>query len=181
MACQDDGYVGLVQLADGKTDIAAALRSGSVAAKLGPPAERIARILSKSAFEFEMPDSLDDLSATPPLRRSRHAGKGRLLAIGDAAGYVEPFTGEGMTWAMQSGIAASELIADVIQTGGDRELEAVGERWAGQLARLLRRKKFLCRTITSCLGNPFLRSAAGHLLSTLPQLSYPILRSLNRG
>ena len=30
MACDDDGYVGVVRLEDGRTDIAAALRSGAV-------------------------------------------------------------------------------------------------------------------------------------------------------
>jgi flavin-dependent dehydrogenase len=180
MACQEDGYVGLVQLADGKTDVAAALRSGSEAAKRGTPIQRIERILAASAFGFDLPNSVDDPKATPPLRRSRLAGNGRVLAIGDAAGYVEPFTGEGMTWAIHSGIAASDLIAHAIDANSAAALGAMGQRWTRQLSRLLRRKKMLCRTVTSCLGNSFLRAAAGQVLSTMPQLSSPIIRSLNR-
>lgn len=180
MACQDDGYVGLVRMADGSVDVAAALKSGSTAAKRGTPIQRIEKMISASGFDFELPGSVDDPMATPPLRRSRIAGSGRVIAIGDAAGYVEPFTGEGMTWAIHSGIAASEMIADAIDVDTIDALNAIGQRWTRRLTQLLRSKKLLCRTVTSCLGNRFLRATAGHLLSTVPQLSSPFLRALNR-
>lgn len=180
MACQDDGYVGLVRLADGKVDVAAALKSGAKAAQRGTPIQRIEKMLSASGFDFEFPDSVDGAKATPPLRRSRIAGNGRVIAIGDAAGYVEPFTGEGMTWAMHSGIAASGTIADAINADSTNALNQIGQRWERKLYHLLRRKRLLCRAVTSCLGSRFLRAAAAQILSTLPQLSNPIIRALNR-
>ena len=47
---------------------------------------------------------------TPTLTRSlaRVAGE-RIFVIGDAAGYVEPITGEGMAWALQAGAKVAEL------------------------------------------------------------------------
>ena len=46
-----------------------------------------------------------------PFRRYRNApGKGSILLTGDAAGLVEPITGEGIAFAMQSGRFAAEAI-----------------------------------------------------------------------
>ena len=55
-------------------------------------------------------------------RRSRLGGH-RVLAAGDAAGYVEPFTGEGMAWAVRSAALAAAM------------LPGAGEAWPGELAR----------------------------------------------
>ena len=40
----------------------------------------------------------------------REVAKGRSLLIGDAAGFVDPLSGEGIYYAMRSGILASEII-----------------------------------------------------------------------
>ena len=38
----------------------------------------------------------------------------RVLAVGDAAGFVEPFTGEGMGWALVTGRAAAGMALDAV-------------------------------------------------------------------
>ncbi len=174
MACDDDGYVGLVQLENGQVDVAAALHSGSRSAVAGTPRQRIDAILQRSRFGDLVAGSESRLMTTPPLRRSRQAGRGRLLVIGDAAGYVEPFTGEGMTWAAQSAIAAAELIAS--DPGG----ADIGQRWSRQSKALLRRKKLACRTITRVLRSPMARRVAGWGLSHWPSLAEPLIRDLNQ-
>ena len=102
MACDDDGYVGLMRLEDDRIDIAAALAPGSDAAVAGTTRQRIERILMRSHLQDWAYHSPSPIMTTPPLRRLRKAGNGRMIAIGDAAGYVEPFTGEGMTWGMMT-------------------------------------------------------------------------------
>ena len=113
MVCNHDGYVGLVQLENGKVDVAAAIRSsGGDGASL---LERLQRMINETPLrELELsPVGGSRIMTTPRLRRSRVAGCGRLLAIGDAAGYVEPFTGEGMTWAMKRrGRSAATCVID---------------------------------------------------------------------
>lgn len=176
MACDEDGYVGLVRLEDGRVDIAAALNSGSKAAAAGTPKDRVEAILARSELPKFALDDVSTVMTTPPLRRRRSAGAGRLLAVGDAAGYIEPFTGEGMTWAMRSGIEAAETIASC----GD-DLSLVGQCWDRRQASLLRGKKLACRAVTTALRSPWLRRAAGGALSTWPKLASPLIRSLNRG
>lgn len=174
MACDDDGYVGLVRLSDGRVDVASALQSGSSATAKGSPIQRVLAILDRSHFDFDLRNPTP-MMTTPPLRRTRQAGSGRVLAVGDAAGYVEPFTGEGMTWAMQSGIAAAETIASSMPN-----LDTVGQRWDTELKRLLRTKKLTCRAVTSSLRSPLARQSAVRALSLFPSLASPLIRHLSK-
>ena len=202
MVCDDDGYVGLVQLADGRTDIAAALQSGSNAAAGGKPIDRVWALLDRAGLPCRFTDA-SAVMTTPPLRRTRRSGSGRILAIGDAAGYVEPFTGEGMTWAMESGIAAGNLIADslgrlddvpreqhieyqgaehfaVEHSRGEQKTETVdfGGRWDAELQQLLSSKKRTCRWVTSAIRSQVARTAAARTLSVFPGLAKPLLNHL---
>ncbi|MCG8650334.1 MAG: hypothetical protein MI861_10915, partial [Pirellulales bacterium] len=173
MACGDDGYVGAVKLADGRLDVAAALRSGAQASRSHSPRERVFQLLAGSKFSHWSLRETSPLMTTPPLRRRRLAGRQRILAIGDAAGYVEPFTGEGMTWAMHSGLAAAEHI----QQWGDN-LAGVGDTWTHSYHSLLRHRKLICQAVTGALRWPLVRRAAGRLLSHWPGVARPLVKSL---
>ena len=59
----------------------------------------------------------------------------RLFLIGDAAGYVEPFTGEGIAWALSSAQAITPLALRAIE--GWRPQLATD--WADLHGRLVRR------------------------------------------
>ncbi|WP_186775846.1 NAD(P)/FAD-dependent oxidoreductase [Rubripirellula tenax] len=174
MACDDDGYVGLVKLADGRIDVAAALRSGAASNGIAP-VERVRRLLERSEFDFSSIENASTAMTTPPLRRSRRVGNGRLMAIGDAAGYIEPFTGEGMTWALQSGVAAADVIAEHIH-----QPASVGDAWQTRCLTLLAAEKRTCRWVTSALRWPLARIVAAGSLAMFPGLASPLVRGLNR-
>lgn len=53
----------------------------------------------------------------PFCRYRRAPGRGAVLLVGDAAGLVEPITGEGIAFAMQSGQFAAEAILEAAQQG----------------------------------------------------------------
>ncbi|TWU51165.1 NAD(P)/FAD-dependent oxidoreductase [Rubripirellula reticaptiva] len=170
MACDADGYVGLVQLEGGQVDVAAALVSGSTGASSGDPLHRVGQILANSVFASLRLGDLTPLMATPPLRRTRVAGLGRVIAIGDAAGYVEPFTGEGMTWAMQGGIAAADLVAR-----NHYDLKHIGEEWCNYIDVSVKRRKTICRVMTAMLRSPVACRVAATTLSVFPSLARPLL------
>ena len=186
MACDDWGYVGMVILEDGRVDVAAALYS--LSADRGPSAlvGQVAGILERSGLPLPPLDRIAGRSSlgrsttgiltTGPLRRSRLAGRGRVLAIGDAAGYVEPFTGEGMTWGLRTGIhAANRLAADWGQLAG------VGDRWAVEMVGLMKQRRRRCRRISGAIRSPTFRAVAGTALRHFPWLARPIVRGLERG
>jgi geranylgeranyl reductase family protein len=50
------------------------------------------------------------------------------MAIGDAAGVVNPFNGEGIAYAMETGRIAAEVASDAVQAGDPRALRAYPER-----------------------------------------------------
>jgi flavin-dependent dehydrogenase len=168
MVCGDGGYVGLVRLEDGRVDVAGAVwperheiestghhHPGGDAAleavkRVGK--ERIVRIfetiLATASIGPLPPDAAERLMTTPPLRRLRHYGEHGLLAVGDAAGYVEPFTGEGMAWAIRSGIVA----ADCIAAGGTPD--EIADRWLARRQEFLRRRQWICRALARGLETP---------------------------
>lgn len=48
----------------------------------------------------------------------KQPGRGRVLLAGDAAGLVDPITGEGIAWALKSGQFAGEAAAEALRGGG---------------------------------------------------------------
>jgi geranylgeranyl reductase family protein len=69
-----------------------------------------------------------------PLRRAGSvAARGRALLVGDAAGLVDPLSGDGMYEAFMSSRIAAETIADVL-AGRAAELEAYNETLSKALA-----------------------------------------------
>ena len=178
MACDHDGYVGLIRLESGQVDVAAALRSGSAAAQRGSPSQRVQQILNRSSFPDFRWGPPSKVMTTPPLRRSRVAGKGRLLTVGDASGYVEPFTGEGMTWGLQSGIALANLIGSYMKPTRQDPCSTIGEQWDSDQQKLLRRKKRTCRIVTNALRSPWARKTIGTALASFPKLATPLIRQL---
>ena len=82
---------------------------------------------------------------TPLTRAPMNPAHGNLLFIGDAARVVEPFTGEGIYYALRSGELAAEAIVRMLQNSTDasalrkfKEAHAAmyrGRLWINRLAR----------------------------------------------
>src|SRR5690606_13738823 len=114
---------------------------------------------------------------TPMLTRRPASLCGRrLLLLGDAAGYVEPFTGEGIGWAMQSALAAVPIAVQA-QSRWEPEME---QAWILQHRRLVRCRQWTCRMLASLLRRPRLIRASTSILSVAPTLATPIMYLLNR-
>ena len=175
MACNDDGYVGVVRLENDRVDVAAALASGAKASSIGSPMDRILDILNQSRLDLGSIKSISKTQFTPPLRRARLAGRGRIVAIGDASGYVEPFTGEGMTWGMMSGYELADLV--YCSRG---HLSRIGEKWCRQQKKLLQSRRRACRLLTTLLQSSAVRRNAGYMLSRFPSLASPLTLRLHR-
>ncbi len=175
MACGKGGYVGLVRLGDGRLDVAAALDAEVVRAMRGP-GQVVARVLENVGLP-----ALDGVvegawRGTPPLT-CRRAGVSaeRLFVIGDAAGYVEPFTGEGIAWALVCGAAVVPL---ALQAARQWEPSLMA-RWHHCQRRLIGHRQRLCRLVTGALRRTAVTQLAISLLSRVPELAAPLIRQMN--
>lgn len=169
MVCHRAGYVGLVRLPDGRTDIAAALSPAALRAA-GGLSPLVTEILSTVGGD---PEPLRSASwrGTATLTRERAAVEHEnILIVGDAAAYVEPFTGEGMTWAIESG-AAVVPHALALMEGSYRRGD-----WARARKSLLGRRQFRCTLIAAALRVPTLVSLAVRLASARPAMASRLAR-----
>ena len=175
MAVGKDGYVGLVRLRDGSLHLAAALRPGALR-KAGGPGEAASVLLAAAGFP-----AIDGLASarwqgTPALtRRTRPLADTRVFVVGDAAGYVEPFTGEGIAWALSSGRTIATLAFRAVERWEPR---LIGE-WEILHHRVVRRRQTLCRAASLVLRRPLLARAACELMSRLPGSTRRIVALLN--
>ncbi len=106
MAIARHGYVGFVRLGTGEVHCAAALNP-KWAKECGGPARAVAALCSSCSLPG--PPITAKWHGTSILTRVRPRIESHgLLVVGDAARYGEPFTGEGMTWALRGGQLAGD-------------------------------------------------------------------------
>lgn len=106
----DDWYVGLAPIPGERLNVAMALplvASGSAAVRF----ERAIAALSGARERVGSSDRLTPIRGVAPVghRVAEVAGEGWLL-VGDAAGFVDPFTGEGIYRALRSARAAASAL-----------------------------------------------------------------------
>ncbi len=174
MSCGSHGYVGAVSVEDDRLDVAAALDPGAVKQfGLGRTAERV-------IAEAGLPPipGLAELPwrGTPLLtRRADRLAAERIFAIGDAAGYLEPFTGEGIAWALSAGAAVAPIACEA---GRDWN-EALCTRWSREYRRVVLRRQWICRGAAALLRCPRLTRTVVGLLACAPCFAGPIIHAVS--
>lgn len=177
MACGAPGYVGLVRVEDGALNIGAALDPHWVKQQ-GGPGLAVASLLAQTRLPTL--DTLRDgvWQGTPRLTRRRtRLGAERVLVVGDAAGYVEPFTGEGMGWALASATALEPLALEAVSAWHDD----IVSRWTARHGAVLHARQRGCGRVAAVLRRPRLVSALLPILHAAPGLAAPFTAWLNRG
>jgi menaquinone-9 beta-reductase len=176
MASGVAGYVGLTRIEDGRLNIAAALPARSL--REGGPAAACETILRSAGLPEirnveAKHDSESRWSGTVSLtwRRSQPSAE-RTLYIGDAAGYVEPFTGEGITWALSAGRLAAAFLQ-----GGD-VAQARLDEWDALYEREIRKPQRLCRWMSRWLRHPILVRQTIGMINLCPWMARPIVRQI---
>ena len=174
MAIGRHGYVGLVRNEAGALNLAAAFdRPHLIAA--GGPAASAAEVLAEAGFAPMPEAAAATWRATPALtRRATPPAAERVLLLGDAAGYVEPFTGEGMGWALVGALAAVPLVLQ-----GQMEWHQGLERdWARAHARLIGTRQRFCHGLAFALRRPALSRSLLVAAGRWPALTTPLLQHL---
>jgi flavin-dependent dehydrogenase len=173
MAVGRDGYCGLVRLDDGRLDVAAALDRAAVARE-ADPARAMARLLGEAApgIAEHLPRAeairAAAFRATPPLTRRAPLVGGasrRVFRVGDAAGYVEPFTGEGIGWALAS---ARILAESLLAPHGLRPAADAADRYEAAHRRQFAALHARCRFVAHGLRRPAIVAAAVAAARAMP-------------
>lgn len=175
MAVGRRGYVGIVQLEDGRWNLGAAL-DPKFAHQVGGLGHAAAAIIE----EAKLPPIEGLVAAhwrgTPALTRRRAPVDERgLLRLGDAAGYVEPFTGEGMAWALRGAVLLAPLIAESLQSAQF----PLSRHWTTVYNQNIRRQQFVCRAVAMLLRHPMLACGTAATMARFPALVGPIIRRLH--
>ncbi len=155
------GYIGMVRFAEGRLNVAASIPASALADST--PSVRVDEVL----IEAGLPPLRwhDGWTGTPPLRaHPPEIVEERVLPVGDAAGFWEPFTGEGIGWGLEAGIAVAPVAVDL------------GRNWdpRGAAAWLRERQAWMCkvqtrsRTVAAISARPRIARAALGLIRTVP-------------
>lgn len=162
MAVGRTGYVGLTRVEHDKLNVAAAVDARAL--KSAGPLAAVESILR--SCRLPSPHGLQDAKWTgtlPLTRTSRMVAARRLFTIGDSASYIEPFTGEGMSWAIQDALQLSQLL-----TADKESCELMTAAWNKQWREKLHRKQWVCRGLAALLRRPQLASFSLLLARSVP-------------
>jgi flavin-dependent dehydrogenase len=157
MAIGREGYVGLVRLEDGSLNVAAALGPDFLR-RQGTPGAATEGILAEAGFP-----PIDALRSarwhgTAPLTRwTRPLAEDRLFLLGDAAGYVEPFTGEAIA----------------------RWDPRLPRHWDVLHRRVVRRRQLVSWAAAAALHRPWLARLGFEALNRMPAAVGCVLRYVN--
>lgn len=174
MAADADGYVGLTRIEDGSLNIAAALDHAAV--RNSSPAAVCRSIVQNCGFPVGDRMFDGNWKGTVGLTRTtQNAGSPRLFVVGDAAGYVEPFTGEGMTWAISGGTAVAALAARAVEHWD----ESLTSSWSETLNSLVTRRQRWCRRLAGVLRYPKLVRGLMAVVSVMPSVGRALARRIH--
>jgi 2-polyprenyl-6-methoxyphenol hydroxylase-like FAD-dependent oxidoreductase len=181
MACGRGGYIGLVRLETGQLDVAGAFDSEFMRCS-GGPGPAAADVLAQAGLPpiHSLAQQTWHGTSWLTIAPTRVATE-RLFVLGDAAGYVEPFTGEGMSWAMASARSVIDLAVEAVDAWRPEH----ADRWCAIHRQRIRQRQTLCRWLARGLRHPRLTVAVITALHRWPRATAPLVwytyRPLNPG
>lgn len=152
--------------ADGKlgnvTVVADAARHRS---ELAGDARGFVEEILRERVDGPLPEIVDGPWASGPFRQPvpRPWAPGVVL-VGDAAGYYDPFTGQGIYRALRSGELAAGAVSAALEAGAGRSWAAL-ERYGNRWQREVRPRRRVQRVVDAVMSRPWLREGALDLVA----------------
>ena len=173
MCMGNNGYVGMVRIDGSYENLAAAL--DRIACRAGGPENLVREILGTCGRSI--PADLDGARSrgTGTLtRRRRHLGGYRVHTVGDACGYVEPLTGEGMAWAA---MGAREPV-NMLPNPNARWRGDLPARWRRRCLETIGRQHRWCRRMRTTAHHPAMAAAGIFIGNALPAFARWMARTI---
>ncbi|MEA2518536.1 MAG: hypothetical protein QOF49_616, partial [Chloroflexota bacterium] len=172
MVVFDGGYVGLAPVPGGRVNVGIVLADAAWRRRLRDVgAETLARAVmagipaaADDPVTWRAPRICDEIAGAAPVgsRVSRRAGRDWVL-IGDAAGFLDPFTGEGLHRALRS----AELAVAAVDRALDGDAQAL-DAYDAALARRTRGKDLVSLLVQGFLMVPPAFDYAARRLAARP-------------
>ncbi|TVP57973.1 MAG: hypothetical protein EA351_04780, partial [Gemmatimonadales bacterium] len=129
--------------------------------------------LGRDALNALLPEHADRFAPLGPPRASgpfdspvRWAGRGRVVLVGDAAGYYDPLTGQGIYRALRSAELAAPLLRRGLNSPGS--LPAMMQQYDRSIRRAFTPGRRIQRILDRALESPRLRRFGVGILSRRP-------------
>jgi flavin-dependent dehydrogenase len=168
------GYVGISRVREQQFNVAAAVDRKTLLRTT--PAKIVADILTEAGVGFPADLMSAHWRGTLPLTsRPKSVAAERVLLIGDAGGYVEPFTGEGMAFAVESAIAITPFVVQAVQSW----TRAIGENWEMLHHQMVRDRQRTCRQLAWILRRPWAASLTLGICRVMPRIAERMIYSTN--
>jgi flavin-dependent dehydrogenase len=167
MHVRGGGYIGVAPLAGGLAN--ACVVSADRAGLADPVAllERAVRADPRLAARFARARRVTRVTSLGPLAVDADAcGVPGLLLAGDAAGFIDPMTGDGLRFAMRGGELAAVCAAEALETGGG----AAHVRLRAARAAEFRAKWRFNRALRALVSSPAAVRAAARGAAIAPAL-----------
>lgn len=153
------GYLWIFPLPDGRANVGLGLRSDVVRARRADLKALLQQLLAEHP---QLRERFADAEAEGPVqgmglplasRRRSLSGEGYLL-VGDAGHLIDPFTGEGISHAMISGVHAADVAAEALRSG--RTDAAALKAYDARVWKRLGRELAISTRLQQLAGKPWL-------------------------
>jgi flavin-dependent dehydrogenase len=166
MVVSRHGYVGISRSDANQLNIAAAVAPAVLAH--ATPGEVVETILAKGGAAIPIGLYHAVWRGTPQLTsRPWHVASERVFLVGDASGYVEPFTGEGMAAAIEAAAALTPFVFQATKAW----VPNIAARWETLLRQIVHDRQHTCRTLAWILRRPWATFATISTCRALPGLA----------
>ena len=176
MAVGPTGYVGMVRAEHEGLSVAATVNPAAIKAA-GSAAAAISHILEGAGLPRPGLEPKIGWTGTMPLTSAAgRVAAERLFVVGDAASYVEPFTGEGIAAALES----AWLVAPLVDRAVSSWDVSLAREWEKVYGRSIRRRQWICRGASWFLRHPSLLRPLLPWISRFPAVARPVVARINK-
>lgn len=174
-----NGVVGLAPIGDGMANMTVALQGTSIAAaaSIGKAAFMLqaAQEIPRLAERIQHVEMQGEVLACGPFERKvRTSVINGMILVGDAAGYYDPMTGQGIYRAIRSAELAAPTLLQALQTGSRQPLNRYNREREQQFAGGTR----LQRVIEHISRNRMIWSAALHVIGSSTLLKKKLVQAV---
>lgn len=177
MVTGSGGYVGIVELDGDRLNLAAAVAASEIR-RCTSPGVLVAESFDRAGVTRPAALASAQWHGTGALTRTtRQVASERLFLIGDATGYVEPFTGEGIAWALSSALLVAPLAESCL--ADQKSPASLAQDWRRLHRNHIQRRQWWCRQVAWVLRTAWRRRAALVAATALPWLARRIAAQIN--